>query len=254
MRTLKIRAMTFNIHHGKGTDKKADLGRIGEIIALCNADIIGLNEVDSYFSKRSLYEDQAGWLAKEFKMDYVFCPSICKRPRHLPEERQFGNALLSRFPIIAKQSRSFSIPGFTEGRSVLEARVQIDQLSLKILVTHLSLNPILHRKQTDYIISCYQHDSNPAILMGDWNMKPGSKGWKKLTKEFQDVWEAAGKGTGCTYPSYRPRSRLDYIFISRDLKVMDAKVVKKIPEASDHFPVTATLYYEGQRSDSIRLA
>lgn len=240
---MKIRAMTFNIHHGKGTDKKADLGRIAEIIAFCDADIIGLNEVDRYFSKRSLLEDQADWLANELGMDYAFCPSVSRKPKHLPKTRLFGNALLSKFPIIDKKPYSFQMPVMTEGRSLLEAGVQIDQLSLKILITHLSLNPILHKRQTDFIISRYQNDSSPAILMGDWNMKPGSKGWKKLTEKFQDVWEAAGKGAGFTYPSNRPRSRLDYIFASRDLEIIHAKAINKMPEASDHLPVVATLYY-----------
>lgn len=38
--------MTFNIHHGKGMDHKADLYRIAEVIEKSDADMIGLNEVD----------------------------------------------------------------------------------------------------------------------------------------------------------------------------------------------------------------
>ena len=63
--------MTFNIHHGKGVDKQANLSRIAEVIDICNADIIGLNEVDRHFSKRSLYEDQAGWLANNCINDNI---------------------------------------------------------------------------------------------------------------------------------------------------------------------------------------
>ncbi|MBS4201697.1 endonuclease/exonuclease/phosphatase family protein [Bacillus sp. FJAT-49732] len=240
---LKIKAMTFNIHHGKGMDKLTDLYRIANIIDQCGADVIALNEVDSHFSKRSLFEDQAGWLANELNMDYAFSPSIFKKDKNLQEPRQYGNALLSRHPIIAKESHLFKISRLTEGRSLLETKIQIQKCSLKMAVTHLSLNPIIHRKQTDVIIGRYQKNTNPTILMGDWNMKPGSKGWEKITKEFQDVWEEAGKGSGYTYPSFQPRSRLDYIFASRDFEIIHAEVVNKVSEASDHLPVVATLYY-----------
>lgn len=245
MKTLEIKAMTFNIHHGRGSDKKADLGRIADVIAFCKPDIIGLNEVDSHFSKRSLYEDQADWLAKQCGMDYAFCPSIWKKTKYLAKERQFGNALLSRFSIVDNATHSFTMPGLSEGRSLLEAKVQIETLSLQIIVTHLSLNPLLHKKQTDYIMKLQQNKAKPVVIMGDWNMKPRSKRWQNVAKEFQDAWEAVGKGTGFTYPAHRPRMRLDYIFASHHFHILDAGVVNITPEASDHLPVVATLFYGG---------
>jgi hypothetical protein len=94
---LEIKVMTFNIHHGKGMDNRADLFRIAELIDKCDVDIVGLNEVDRHFSKRSLYEDQIGWLANQLDMDYAFSPSISIKSKHLTEMRQYGNALLSRY-------------------------------------------------------------------------------------------------------------------------------------------------------------
>jgi hypothetical protein len=94
---LEIKVMTFNIHHGKGMDNRADLFRIAELIDKCDVDIVGLNEVDRHFSKRSLYEDQIGWLANQLEMDYAFSPSITIKSKHLSKIRQYGNALLSRY-------------------------------------------------------------------------------------------------------------------------------------------------------------
>ncbi len=236
--------MTFNIHHGKGMDKQADLYRIAEVIHKSDADIIGLNEVDKHFSKRSLYEDQASWIANQLKMDLVFSPSISIKSKRSTEMRQYGNALLSRFPIIEKKIHVFkNRSGLLEGRSLLEGTIQINKQLFRIHVTHLSLNPFLHKKQSDFIISQSQKDSHPIIIMGDWNMKPGSKGWRKLTHEFQDVWNILGKDAGYTYPSLHPRTRLDYIFVSRNLKVIEAEVVTTMPKASDHLPLIATLRY-----------
>jgi endonuclease/exonuclease/phosphatase family metal-dependent hydrolase len=242
---LEIKVMTFNIHHGKGVDKQANLSRIAEVIDACDADVIGLNEVDRHFSKRSLYEDQASWLANQLKMDYAFSPSISKQSKSLKEVRQYGNALLSSFPIIKKKTHQINeISGVIEGRSLLDADIQINKQPIQINVTHLSLNPFLHKKQTDFILNHHHNNSNPVILMGDLNMRPGSKGWNKLSKEFQDAWHLKGRGAGCTYPSPRPRARLDYIFASHDFSVGDARIVTKIPNASDHLPVIATLYYK----------
>ncbi|MCQ6274943.1 endonuclease/exonuclease/phosphatase family protein [Bacillus sp. V3B] len=237
--------MTFNIHHARGMDKQVDLDRIAEIISNCDADIIGLNEVDKHYSRRSLYEDQIGWLAKQLNMEHAFSPSISIKSKNSSKMQEYGNALLSRYPIVTKKSYSFNyISGLTEGRSLLEATIQINKQLFQTMVTHLSLNPFLQRKQTNYILNQIHKYSHPIIIMGDWNMKPKSKGWRKLTHNFQDAWYTVGKGAGYTYPSLRPRTRLDYIFVSQNLKVVDAKVIIKMPKVSDHLPLTANLFYK----------
>lgn len=116
------------------------------------------------------------------------------------------------------------------------------------MVTHLSLNPYLHRKQTDYILNQLHKYPHPIIIMGDWNMKPGSRLWQKLTDKLQDAWHIAGMGSGNTYPSISPRTRLDYIFVSPELRVVEAEVIIKSAKASDHLPLTATILAVGKDS------
>ncbi|UOY89307.1 endonuclease/exonuclease/phosphatase family protein [Bacillus glycinifermentans] len=239
---MDISIMTFNIHHGKGTDQRLDLQRIAELIAESGADIIGLNEVDRHFSKRSRYEDQISRLAKELEMEHAYSPSVSLRSKGSQSKRQYGNALLSRFPIVEEQHHLFNfVPGLIEGRSLLETAIDIDGRLLYAFVTHLSLHPSLHRKQTGYIAGRLQKLDKPAIVLGDWNMKPRSRGWKRVTGVLRDAWEAAGDGAGFTYPSRRPKKRLDYIFVSPSLYVTAAEVVTKSPEASDHLPLTAVV-------------
>jgi endonuclease/exonuclease/phosphatase family metal-dependent hydrolase len=236
--------MTFNIHHGRGRDKQLDLNRIAELIEGSGADIIGLNEVDKHFSKRSDNIDQISWLAKQLNMQHAFSPSLSLRFKKTSPVRQYGNALLSRYPIVNAKSHLLNIlPGIVEGRSILEATLQINEKCLKINVTHLSLNPILHRKQTNFMINQFNNTSDPTIVMGDWNMKPESKDWRKMTHEFQDAWTIAGKGTGFTYPSLRPRTRLDYLFVSPHFRVIDADIITNNPKASDHLPLKATVSF-----------
>lgn len=242
---MNINVLTYNIHHGRGVNKQLNLNRIAEAIEVSGADIIGLNEVDKHFSKRSEFIDQIGWLANQLNMYQAFCPSLSLKFKKTGTVRQYGNALLSRYPIVNEKSYRFNLfPGFTEGRSLLDSTIQINKEFLKIIVTHLSLNPLLHRKQTDFIVNEYNRAPLPTIIMGDWNMKPESKEWKKITHDFQDVWTIAGTGTGFTYPSLRPRSRLDYIFASHHFRIIGAEIISNIPKSSDHLPLKANLYLE----------
>ncbi|AGT32015.2 hypothetical protein M493_08700 [Geobacillus genomosp. 3] len=239
---MELCVMTFNIRHGKGMDGKVDLRRIAAVIKQSGADIIGLNEVDRYFSRRSHYEDQIGWLARELRMHHAFSPSVSWRAKQPGVIRQYGNGLLSRYPITARQHHALRAAlGMGEGRSVLEAIVSVHGQPLAVYVTHFSLNPLLHRKQTDFLIERLHRQSVPFLVMGDWNMRPGSRPWQRMAREADDIWKKVGTGSGDTYPSLRPRRRLDYIFVSRQLHAAGAQVVTIMPTASDHLPLKAVL-------------
>ncbi|MEC1478168.1 endonuclease/exonuclease/phosphatase family protein [Bacillus haynesii] len=241
---MKFGIMTFNIHHGKGRDRRVDLERTAGVIAQSGCDIIGLNEVDQHYSNRSDYEDQIGRLAEQLNMHYAYCPSLSLSSDDSSVKRQYGNALLTRFPIVKEQHHSFNfVKGLVEGRSLLEADVRIGDRLFRVFVTHLSLNPWLHGKQTDFLIERVQESDLPVIVMGDFNMKPYSRGWKKVGEKLADLWDESQYGHGFTYPSHRPRRRLDYIFLSPSFHVTAAEVVAVDPSASDHLPLKGSVTY-----------
>ena len=41
-----LKVMSYNIHHGEGTDRRLDLERIAAVIADSGADIVALHELD----------------------------------------------------------------------------------------------------------------------------------------------------------------------------------------------------------------
>jgi endonuclease/exonuclease/phosphatase family metal-dependent hydrolase len=55
---ITVTVMSFNIHHGRGTDDVLDLERIAGVIAGSGAGIAGLQEVDRDFAERSDWTDQ----------------------------------------------------------------------------------------------------------------------------------------------------------------------------------------------------
>jgi len=237
-----LRVITFNIHHGKGTDQKVDLQRIADFLQKTNADIIGLNEVDKHFSKRSQFEDQAAFLAEQLNMQFAFGPAISIPEKDHSIDRQYGNALLSKLPIVSMKNHPFDfIPKLLEDRALLEVEVNFGKQPIKIYVTHLSLAPFLHRRQITFLKEKIKNESLPIIVMGDLNMKPYSRGWRELINNSRiiDICEISTHQTFPTYPSTSPKMKLDYILTSSDFYLKAVDVLKDLPHISDHLPLMA---------------
>ncbi|EGL82751.1 Endonuclease/exonuclease/phosphatase [Caldalkalibacillus thermarum TA2.A1] len=242
---MRLNVMTFNIHHGRGIDGKLDLDRIAETIHKADADLVGLNEVDRQFSKRSQYQDQMLALAERLGMEYAFGPTITIEQNKLGTKGEYGNGLLSRFPVTTCENHLFRPIKGIENRGVLHVTVNLKGLPVNVFVTHLSLYPPLHKQQTNHVLNRVKYCSSPVIILGDWNMSPYGKRWRKVTRYMQDVWDAKGTGNGATFPAQNPRSRIDYIFVSSHFCVEAVQVVNINREASDHLPVQAVLRING---------
>jgi len=93
----------------------------------------------------------------------------------------------------------------------------------------------------------------PVILLGDFNDEPGSAVHRLLTAPevgLADTWEALGRPEGpgsFTHHGFtgKPaKTRMDWILISRDLAVTDARIVTDRDRGrypSDHFPYVAEI-------------
>ncbi|HTL30639.1 MAG TPA: endonuclease/exonuclease/phosphatase family protein, partial [Tepidisphaeraceae bacterium] len=58
----KITVLTYNIHHGAGTDGKYDLQRLADVIKKSGADLVALQEVDRNTNRTK--DDQPAELAR----------------------------------------------------------------------------------------------------------------------------------------------------------------------------------------------
>src|SRR3990172_3828554 len=68
---LRVRVLTYNIHHGEGTDGRIDLARIAAVIQRLAPDVVALQEVDKLTS-RSEGVDQAAELGRLTKLHAAF--------------------------------------------------------------------------------------------------------------------------------------------------------------------------------------
>jgi endonuclease/exonuclease/phosphatase family metal-dependent hydrolase len=237
--------MTFNIRHGQGLDQRVDLTRTAGVIRAARPDIIGLQEVDRHFGDRSGFLDQAQWLADALSMELAyganldFDPPAAGRPR-----RQFGNALLSRHPVLNSENLLLPRPGGREQRGLLRGQIEADGRHWQIYTTHLQPNdPVERLAQARAVADRIGVPDYPLVLLADVNAAPGTPEMRVLTGGLVDAWPTAGRGRGNTFPSAFPYRRIDYVLHSRSCRALVASVVGSLPAriASDHLPVVADI-------------
>jgi endonuclease/exonuclease/phosphatase family metal-dependent hydrolase len=266
---MPLRVLTWNMWWRFGPwERRA--AAIEHTLVQANADVICLQEV--WASEAG--EDQAEILAKSLGMSYARTPSP------FWQGFSFGNAVLSRWPILSVEN--FALPsksGSLGHRSMLLVMVDAPFGIVPIACTHTDYlfdQSELRNRQLQRIAEhCAAsrtdpENSFPLLLCGDLNAVPDSDEIRALTGRtapltaglvFQDCWELAGEGPGHTWSSRNPyladatwpNRRLDYIMVSwprpRGLgKPISVELIGETPVhgvmASDHFGVLATLRTE----------
>lgn len=228
-----LRVLTYNVHHGEGTDGKLDLPRIAEVIKAAKPDLVALQEVDRN-TTRTGKVDQAAELAKLTGLNVEFGKAIDL------QGGGYGLAVLSRFPL--KGVKVHALPGKEkqEARIVLQATVEPGGgfPAITFLNAHLQHDDGPTReKQVAKIDELFGTAEGAFILAGDLNAAPGSAPIRALTKNWAFATEPGGKGL-LTIPLDVPKQQIDYVLFrpADKFKVAEAKVIEE-KVASDHRPV-----------------
>jgi len=267
-----MKVLTYNVHGWQSPEGGSNLDLVAEIIAASAADVVGLNEV--FHPSVATDEPPLSVLAAQLNMAYAFGPTqpAALHPNHPP----YGNALLSRWPVVAHAAHHLS-PVISYGkRGLLEVRVQLPSgAPFTIYVTHLD-----HRSEEVRVAQwsaantwLLRDRDRPHLLIGDFNAlaqtdyeTPGARqrlaeyqaqrGWpapafdlvdQVLRAGYIDAFVAAGNNpmSGATYPAAAPERRIDYIFLSSPaagaLRACTAFAAETGPKASDHIAVCAEL-------------
>lgn len=233
---VRLRVLSYNIHHCEGLDRKLDLERIARVIKAVEPDVVALQEVDQN-AKRSESVDQAAELGRLTEMHAVFGANIPLQGGH------YGNAILSRHPILQHKNHLLPNVGGGEQRGVIEATIAIPgtEHSFLFFATHLD-----HRKDdaqrlasADLIngFATARPDLN-AVLVGDLNATPESQ----TIARFESTWHRANTEILPTFPAEKPNRQIDYILISPKSRwnTVEVRVLDE-PVASDHRPIFAIL-------------
>lgn len=242
-----VRVLSYNIHHGEGLDGELDLQRIADEIEATGADVIGLQEVDNHWGDRSGWQDQAAELAELLDMHYAYGANLDLDPGEgQTERRQYGVAVLSRYPILSAQNHLLTNIEYpdrpTEQRGVLHTVINYRGAHLDFYNTHLDHQRAEQRiSQVSEILDIVDQSRGTAILVGDLNTTPETTEVSMLTTDGPFV-DAFGDSDGdFTYPAEDATKRIDYILAADALEITEPAVLTT--QASDHLPIAATVSF-----------
>lgn len=233
-------------------DGQRDPARIAEVIARCQPDIAALQEVD-VGRARSGGIDQAQLIAAHLQMNAHFHPAI-----HLAEEK-YGDAILTALP--ARLVRAGPLPSIGEPRGAIWMAIDIGGVELHVINTHLGLRRRERQAQIaalhgpDWLGSAEVHGA-PTAFLGDFNATGSSALYRGIIRDWHDVQRRDGAKPRATFPSRFPVLRLDYIFVSKGICVLESSVHSDMLArmASDHLPLLATLTVPALASSSLPMS
>lgn len=242
----RLRLVTYNVRHCRGTDGRVAPERVAQVIAALEPDIVALQEVD-VGRARTGGLDQAEEIARLVGMFAHFHPAL-----HIEEER-YGDALLTHLP--SRLKRADALPGLLqrpglEPRGALWVEVTAGDVALQVLTTHFGLLGAERIAQAEALLgpdwlgdpACRA----PTVLLGDFNATGWSRAYRRLSRRLTDARRLTGERRwrgGASFPSRFPLLRIDHVFVSERVAVERIAVVDNAlaRQASDHLPVLAEI-------------
>ena len=224
-----VKMMTYNLHNGFNTGGDLDMEALALVIEENDPDIIALQEISRGWLISGRV-DMLEWLSQRLNMPYVSGPT---------EGKLWGSAILSRFPVV--DSTNYELPprNLFLRRGYLVTKIDIGNGErLTVIATHLhhiSEDSEIRQQQVPVILETWGN-ARMTIITGDLNAEPDSPEIQMFRDAgFIDVMSGSIPPEGYTYHSADLYQRIDYIWITPDLKSENAKVFQST--ASDHLPV-----------------
>jgi endonuclease/exonuclease/phosphatase family metal-dependent hydrolase len=234
------RIVTYNVRRCVGNDRRLDVARIAGVLAALEPDIVALQELDVRRA-RTGHVDQAHEIAQHLEMACHFNAAM------QVEEELYGDAILSAHP--EKLVQAGPLPGYgrlpqLEPRGALWIEVEIDGRTVQVINTHLGLIPREQQVQARFLAgpSWLGHPrcKGPKILLGDFNATGVSVVYRTLAAKLEPARNLSPRRSlTATFPSQLPVLRIDHLFVSREIRVLDVFVpfdpLTRV--ASDHLPL-----------------
>lgn len=243
---MRLRVLSYNIHRAIGVDRRFRPERIAEVLAVHDADIALLQEVDDGVP-RSRELDLARVLAGRAGYPHVAVGHNVSLRRG-----RYGNATLSRYPILHERNIDLTI-GRRKRRGCQHTEIRVEGRGgrahrLEVFNLHLGLSARERQQQVGLLIGAREFAGLPGeaacMVGGDFN------DWRSLLAPiFTDVLgfrsatdrSPGSRGAIRTYPSFFPRGPLDRIFYRGGLALVSARRCRlRVSRlASDHLPIIA---------------
>ncbi|HKP32282.1 MAG TPA: endonuclease/exonuclease/phosphatase family protein [Chitinophagaceae bacterium] len=268
-----LRVITWNVHYldqmyRPNQQKQSQREPITNFLKQQNADVICMQEF--FESQKPQFLANIEFMKKEFGMPYHFFVDDYRQPKNV---YQVGPVIFSKYPIVSTNRNEYSHSSLNAVESLINADIDVNGTIVRVYTTHLQ--SVVFRKKEyrnieriknveDSLLEASRSIVNklkqaytfrggqarlvrqelnkcpyPLIVCGDFNDVPNSFTYFHIKGDLQDAFLQRGFGIGRTYASLSPTLRIDYMFASRDFKVLQCKKVE-LP-FSDHYPVIADL-------------
>jgi endonuclease/exonuclease/phosphatase family metal-dependent hydrolase len=231
---VTVRIATYNIHGAVGSDGRPDRGRIIRVVQELNVQVLALQEVSYRPHERGHF---LGALGAAMGAEVIEGTTLHDERGH------YGNALLSRLPILEVRRFDISVPG-REPRGAIEGLLALDGNALQVVATHLGLRPMERRLQIRQLLALLEAPSSACtkVLMGDlneWFL------WGRPNRWLERVFKPTP--APATFPARRPLLALDRLWALprasiRRIYTHRSELARR---ASDHLPLVAELECRG---------
>jgi endonuclease/exonuclease/phosphatase family metal-dependent hydrolase len=238
-----VRLMTWNVHKGiGGVDRRYAPWRIAAVIRHHDPDIAMLQEVADGIPRSHRDRQTELWGAVLGYPYRVFAPDVRLK------EGQWGNAILSRFPIIHSHHVSLSFP-LKKKRGALSAemdiRLRAGRHLLNVVNVHLGLSGMERLWQVRRLLASAPlaglGRNSRVVVAGDTNDWSGKLAWPRsaLRKAGFALAHGTHKGAPKTFPAWYPVAGLDRFYFGGPIICRSAyrSGFSLARTASDHLPL-----------------
>ena len=246
--SLPLRVLTVNTHKGFTVmNRRFVLPELRDAVRTVNADVVFLQEVQGtheHHSKRILsWPDTPHY---EFLADEIW-PQFAYGRNAVYPSGHHGNAVLSKFPIVAHHNHDVSV-GKQEARGLLHCTLNVpgEETPIHAICVHLGLAESHRQQQLELlcdIVASQVPETAPLLVAGDFNdWRDRAHRVLQRCARLDEVFVHAHGRAARTFPARLPLLRLDRIYV-RNAQSHRPVALPRHPwsRLSDHAPLAAEI-------------
>lgn len=232
----RISIGSYNIHSCIGLDRRRSPARIADVLRELDCDIYALQEVDNEPGEE---EDSKQLEYLSEAMDMAAIPGL----RIVRHSGEYGNALLTRFPVISVHRHDLSYGKWLEPRGAIDVELDVGGRALRVIATHLGLSRSERRFQWRQLLGAIASSppDHPTVVLGDMNE------WFPHAGTLRDAHKILGEALAPPeFPSFWPFLALTRIWVrpAQAIVAVKAHSTPLAKRASDHLPLRAEIDVE----------
>ncbi|VFR29486.1 Endonuclease/Exonuclease/phosphatase family protein [plant metagenome] len=238
-----LHVLTVNAHKGfTFFNRKMILHELRDAIRYAAPDVVFLQEIIGEHQRHaSRYQAWPTLTQYEFLADELW-PNFAYGRNAVYTDGHHGNAILSKYPIIAYDNHDISVPGH-ENRGLLHCVLDVEGVPVHAVCVHLGLHETHRRLQLESLCALLRDtlpDGEPVVVAGDFNDWRRRAGQVLAACGATEVYTDSFGAPARTFPARFPLLPLDRIYV-RNIRQFKPRPMSARPwrALSDHLPIAA---------------